>query len=80
VKNLESLTLPKRSSNFVPYKYIKFSGAVDNCLVTWMARCCSSRWLPWLLYPFVGGGGEGGGGSGNDWEVAPTVVLAVKSH
>jgi hypothetical protein len=81
VNNLEPLTLPKRSLNFESYKYIKVSGAGDHCLVAWMASCCTRRWLPWLPYPFVGGGGgDGGGGSGNDWEVAPTVVLAVKSH
>jgi hypothetical protein len=74
MKNLESLTLPNHSSTFG--QYIKVSGTGDDCLATWMARCYTSRWLSWLLHPFVGSGG----GSGNDWEVTPTVVLAVKSH
>jgi hypothetical protein len=73
MNDLESRTLPKQISN--SGSYIKDSGSGNDCLAIWMARCYTSRWLPWFLHPFFGGGG---GGSGNDWEVTATVLLVVR--
>jgi hypothetical protein len=72
----ESSTLPKYISN--SRSYIKVSGSGNDCQATWMARCYTSRWLPWFLHPFFGDGG--GGGSCNDWEITATVFLAVRSQ